>query len=516
MPNSQISIRFLTNKIRYIEDVKNSLQENWPNLLITQTNGISDTLKDPRPNLIIVDSISVPESLVHEIIALGQNIPIIISETGDDYEGAYRAATDIPIYFLKPKDIKSHSLVHILNNLIERQKLIEKLNTTNAQMNDMVVRDDLTGIFNKRYIDQFVESELKKARRYNTPVTALLVGVDSLKNINETYGYDIGNKILIEFSYLIQNAIREVDVVARYSGDEFYVLLPETDIKAAVKVAERIQKDIHNTIFADGRPTHNPTASIGVAEFQHGYRTPEEWTTALRKALIEAKHSGKDQIKTVEDAEAGEVLKISEDAQLIIELQNKIHILTEDTKKTYFKGVVSLIEGNPFYKKYLVPHSERVAFYAEKLASKLKMQPEEISAIRRGGLLHDVGKVAIDKRILLKAQQLNESEFNLVKRHPVIGIQLIGHSLFWKNELTMILHHHEWFNGSGYPDGLNGNHIPLGARILNIAEAWDTMTTDQPYRPAITLDKAIQEIKQNSGRQFDPELASMFVSMIES
>ena len=511
-----LNIRYLTKKTKKLETVKNILQPVWPNLIISQTNGILDTLKDPKPNAIIIDGATAPEDIIHEIISISEGVPIMVSDGSKNTVAAYESASDVPVHFLSPKELKSPILVHIIGHFIERHDLLEKLESTTHQLRDLAIRDDLTGLYNKRYIDGIIDSSVKKGQRYKRPVTALLAGIDSLKGINETYGYDIGNTILSEFAMLIQNVVREVDVVARYSGDEFLAILPETTLKDAVKVAERIQNDIHNTIFADGRPTHNPTASIGISEFQPGHRNSNEWIVSVRKALIEAKHCGKDQIRTIEDAEASSTKKISEDTQLILELQTQIQSLTEETKKTYFRNILKLVEKYPFYKKFLVPHSERVAFYAERLASKIEMQPEETAAIKRGGLLHDVGKVAIDKKILLKSHSLSDSEFHLIKQHPVIGLQLIGSTLFWKNELSMILHHHEWFNGNGYPDGLHGNHIPLGARILAIAEAWDTMTTEQTYRPAMSLDKAINEIKQNAGTQFDPELASIFTSMIEN
>lgn len=512
MSDTMLNIRYLTAKTKALEDLKNRLRREWPNLFITQTHDISDTLLRPAPDLVIVES-DAPGNPAQEIAANVRDTPLIV--VGSQFDANAEASQNKLVSLLTPKEFGSPLLLYVIGHLLDRKSLLDKLRVVTTNLQSMTIRDDLTGLYNCRYLDNILESELKKSKRYKTSVSALLIGIDGLKVVNETYGYEIGNKIICEFAVVIQNSIRDVDTVGRLSGDEFVIVLPATNQESAVKVAERIRRDIHNTQFAGGRLANNATASIGISECRPEYRTIGDWLEALRKAMVEAKHSGKDQICTIDDTEALDHPQLLANTQLIAELHNHIAHLTEEFKNSYFKEVLSLTERLPFYKKFILPHAERVSFYAEKIATKIGMQTGEITAIRRASLLHDIGKVAIDKKVILKSGNLSANEYELLKQHPIIGIQIMGNTPFWKNELSLILHHHEWFDGRGYPDKLKSTNIPLGARIIAISEAWDTMTTDQLYRPAIPLDKALEEIKRNRSTQFDPELAQVFVSMIE-
>lgn len=511
--NNSLSIKYITRETKAIESLRIRLKGTWENLIITQTDNINERLTKPEPDLIIVDTTCLAESDI-DILADSKNTPTIVKCNFKKTKTTLYDTNSI-VQYLNQKEFKSSVLVHTINHLLERRKLVEKLQIITSNLQNMTIRDDLTGLYNSRYMDQIFDTEFKKAKRYKNSVSAMIIGIDGLKGINETYGYDIGNRILVELAMLLQGAVREVDTIARLNGDEFTAILPATTQEESINLAERIKKDIHNTIFVNGRLSHSPTASIGIAEVRAEFKAKDEWIEAIRKALLEAKHSGKDQICTIDDAEAAMHPKLDENSEIIKDLQTQIHNLTEETKNSYFKEILAITKQHPFYKKFIIPHSERVAFFAEKIANKLGLSEEETTAIKRAGLLHDLGKVAIDKRIILKSGNLSTTEYDLIKQHPIFGIQIMSDAPFWKNELTLILHHHEWFDGRGYPDKLKGNHIPTGARILAITEAWDTMTTDQLYRPAISLDKALEEIKRNTGTQFDPEISEVFIGMIE-
>jgi HD-GYP domain-containing protein (c-di-GMP phosphodiesterase class II) len=169
----------------------------------------------------------------------------------------------------------------------------------------------------------------------------------------------------------------------------------------------------------------------------------------------------------------------------------------------------------PMLKRHILPHSERVAFFSRRLAESMGLEESKTKSVYRAGLLHDAGKLAIDPEILTKPGRLTFPEQELLQKHPLLAVQILGASPFLNEEIGGILHHHERFDGEGYPEKLSGESIPITARIIAVAEAWDVMTNPQPYRPKpLSLDDALDEIKRASGTQFDPDIVAYFSNLI--
>lgn len=494
MSRNQLTVCYITEDQGAVASLSHTLKAAFPKVSASTAASIDEALSRKDTDLIIADD---------SFKNISTTIPVLRVIPESDIIQYVAQKEDFVTY----AELETHALVRAVRSLLEKNRLA-------SELKDAVVRDERTGLFNQRYLVESLNKEAKKAIRYGYPLTALYMGIDGLKKINAKYGPEAGDQAIVDFGLILSNSLRCVDTVGRYSGDEFMAILPETSLANSIKACERIQSATKKFAFANTDSDLTLSASIGIASLSHEIRTGEELLRAARLALSGAKQRGSGSFCTFEEArEIDEPTK--ENRELISALQQQIQMLTEDAKKSHLAGILKTLNDLSFYKK-LVSHHEHVAFYAERLASKLSVPPEDLAIIRNSALLHDIGKLAIDERIITKNGALSSTEYAIVKQHPLFAAQMLAGSVFLKNEANIILHHHEHFDGNGYPDHMNGNRIPLASRIITLAEAWDTMITAQNYRNAMALDQALTELKAQSGKQFDPELVAIFTGLIEN
>lgn len=492
MSRQQFSICYLTKKPNAIAGIAALLRPAFPVLAASQVISIEDIPANKMPDMLIADA---------KPGEIGVPIPTLYVIPSKDASRLFGHTN-----YITEDELLTHALVRAVKNILESEKLANELKETS-------VKDELTGLYNQRYLVDALAKEVKKAGRYRIPLTLLCIGIDGLREINERHGHATGDKVIVDLGLLIANSVRDVDTVGRFWGDEFLAILPETSPNDALKVCTRIQRATKNFAFAGGVAGLNVTASTGIAALTTSIRTKDALLEASRSALAAAKKRGAGNMCSFEEAHlVNEPIK--ENQELITSVQQQITFLTDDAKKNHLGGILKLFEDIPLYKK-LHGHATHTAFYAERLAIKMGIAEEDDAAIRYGALLHDIGMLAIDERIVLKQGPLSGIEYTLVKQHPLIASQMLIRSIFIKNEMNIVLHHHEWFDGNGYPDHLRGTHIPMGSRIIALAESWDTMITPQSYRPALPLDEGLKELKKGAGKQFDPELVAVFAGLIE-
>jgi HD-GYP domain-containing protein (c-di-GMP phosphodiesterase class II) len=218
----------------------------------------------------------------------------------------------------------------------------------------------------------------------------------------------------------------------------------------------------------------------------------------------------------------GDSLSISPaDRDLVMTFSNQIAIalenakLYEDLRASYISSVQSLALALEAKDPYTRGHSERVTAYALQIAEEMRLGEELQEALQCAGLLHDIGKIGIEEGILRKKGALEQEEYEALKRHPLIGAHILHPVSFFGDDLFLIRHHHESFDGRGYPDGLSGGHIPIGARVLQVADSYDAMTSDRPYRSGLSTGKAKAELFAKSGQQFDPSVVGAFLRVLE-
>lgn len=383
--------------------------------------------------------------------------------------------------------------------------LLKQFRELNASMATMLMisrtlehrasTDSLTGLYNHRRFQEELEAYIESST-YNSKTFALyIIDIDNFKGVNDLYGHQTGDKILLQMATLVREFFSS-GFVSRYGGDEFTVIIPCITPEEALSIGKQFNRFIKHRAFSilEDNASISLTASVGIACFPINARSKSGLLKLADHSLHMAKRSKDNTVL---------YSSVLDDIQTSHEHHDNII----NTIKTL--NIVINAKDQYTYK-----HSERVVLYAEILARKLAMPEQDIKYLRYGAFLHDIGKIKIDMSILLKPNKLDTGEFEEIKKHPVIGANIAKEIPALYNSLPVILHHHERYDGKGYPHGLKGQDIPLFGRIAAIADSFDAMTTDRPYKKALTLDHAVGELKKNSGTQFDPELVKYFISCI--
>ncbi|EHQ90136.1 PocR ligand-binding domain-containing protein [Desulfosporosinus youngiae] len=331
--------------------------------------------------------------------------------------------------------------------------------------------DPLTGLYNRRFYEEAIK---QLDTEENIPISIIIGDVNGLKLVNDAFGHDIGDKLLQEAGKAIQSACRNDDIVARWGGDEFVILLPKTASEEAEKLVVRIRENYSDVLINAIRMS----ISFG-------------WETK--------KNPGDDILK---------ILKSAED----IMYKHKV-IENEGMRGNTINTIINTLhEKNPREEQ----HSKRVSQICQDIGRTIGLSEIEISRLKVVGLLHDIGKIAIEEGILNKPGKLTDREWDDLKRHPDIGYRILSSSYEMVDLADCILAHHERWDGKGYPKGLKGEAIPLVSRIIALADSYDAMISERPYRVSLTEKQALEEIRRNSGTQFDPAIAGIFIEKLLS
>jgi diguanylate cyclase (GGDEF)-like protein len=370
----------------------------------------------------------------------------------------------------------------------------------NAQLHEralsLAAHDSLTNLLNRREFQTRLEEEIARAERGGHSLCLLMIDLDDFGEINNTYGHQAGDMALRMIGEAVSTNVRLIDVPGRYGGDEFVVLLPETSLEHGLTMAERLGAVIAALSVIDGAMSISTTASIGVAALPDHGRTSEELLRAADQAAYAAKHAGKGRVARPEDA----ALALDRDPVLLAAQLAHANMAT----------VAALASAVDAKDPYTQGHSLRVSRYAAALASMMELPATQVARIQLAGQLHDVGKIGVPDAILTKAGKLTPDEFDAIRQHPVIGERMLADVLFLRDILPAVRHHHERWDGRGYPDGLRAAEIPQDAAIVAVADAFDAMTSSRTYRSALPLAEARRRIIEGSGTQFDPSVAHAF------
>jgi diguanylate cyclase (GGDEF)-like protein/PAS domain S-box-containing protein len=332
--------------------------------------------------------------------------------------------------------------------------------------------DYLTGIYNRMYF----ETELENVDIENQlPLSVMFGDINGVKLINDAFGHAVGDKLIAESAMIMKNCCRDGDIIARIGGDEFGFLLPKTDLATADEILRKIQTALEGFDANNHNESYKHSVSLGYAT-----------KTSL----------GEDIKETIKKAE-GYMYQ-----RKLLEHNSAHSTIVFSIKTTLYEKSQETEE-----------HAERLVTLTKAVGLALGLSQIELDKLELLATLHDIGKVAINNDILIKPGALNEMEWAEMKRHPEIGYRIAMTSPELVPIAEGILYHQEWWDGRGYPRGLRGNHIPLLSRIVAVADAYDAMTNDRPYRKGLDHKEAIERIKQGAGSQFDPQIAGLFTNI---
>lgn len=392
-------------------------------------------------------------------------------------------------------DIVNSTVMLILAWLIGGLADIERVARENLTL--LANTDELTGLSNHRHFQESLRRYFKSAQKSNKPLSLIMFDVNYFKFYNDHFGHQRGDEVLKQIGSILNEVVKEPNIAARYGGDEFTVIVPDHE-EMALAVAEKIRLEIESHPFkgAEVQPKGKITVSLGVAGYPRQGSTPKELIRFADEALYKAKYC-KDRV------------------QLYFSVMDKLSDGIAGTERELFNSIKTLITIINAKDRYTFGHSERVVCYSLKLGERINLSEEEMISLRYGSFLHDIGKIEIGRDILNKTGPLKSVEWAILKKHPVWGSDIVRPLGSLKKAIPVILHHHENFDGTGYPDGLVGEEIPLLARILRLADSFDAMTTDRPYKKAKGVTEACSEIREYSETFYDPALVEPFIQIIQ-
>jgi diguanylate cyclase (GGDEF)-like protein len=352
-----------------------------------------------------------------------------------------------------------------------------------SQLESHAGRDPLTGLLELTPFMNSLGQELLRAGRYGRPVSVVRIDIDAFEAVNIQYGREVGDRVLATAARLVVGQTRVQDTICRVAGDQFALLLPETDAAGAAVCAERILAALER-LTAEG--VEGLRASAGVAPFERG-QSGERLLAAAGAALKQAQEDGGGRVALSGAGGAAEYVRGD--------------------------GALALMAALSERDAWTAAHSRAVGNLAATLAQKLGLSAEA-DTIRTAALLHDVGKMAIPDVVLNKPLALDEDEWSLMREVPLAGERILRSVPGMGAAARLVRHVHERLDGSGHPDGLAGDEIPLGSRVIAPCDAYHAMTSPRPWRPALTHEEAIHELLEGANTQFDPEIVEVLIGHV--
>jgi len=400
---------------------------------------------------------------------------------------------------------------------------------------EQAITDGLTGLKTHRFFMEALDREWRRSTRSGHMFSLIMIDLDRFKHVNDRHGHLEGDKVLKAVANLLNDRVRQSNVVARYGGDEFAIVLPEARTDQAEILAERLRANIESDGYL---AAHGVTASFGIATFPVHGPTQEEILRVADSGMYLAKHQEGNRVRVaslaIQSAQTGMERQLLE-AYLGVTMKRMFstgpeafdHYL-ERFQNVMLKGdgeapslldtVTALAFAIDAKDHYTQGHSQAVSRLGAQIAREMGLSDSLIEEIRLGGILHDIGKIGVPESVLNKPSRLSPEEMEVMKSHTWRGAEILEPLKVKAIERIrgMVRHHHEMVDGTGYPDCLKGEEIPLGARIITVADCFDTMVSERAYKPGRSIEEAVEELHRCCGTQFDPHIVEAFVRSLET
>ena len=368
--------------------------------------------------------------------------------------------------------------------------------------------DRLTGVANRETLLSTLAAEVDRASRHYKPLSVAFIDIDRFKPINDTHGHNSGDAVLRQVAEILSRSIRASDSFGRYGGEEFMLILPETLPEDAVALAEELRTLVMSQQFTiAGNQKLKATISIGISGGRGSELQLDMLVDRADAAMYAAKSLGRNRVYLYRELDEESVVRR---APISAQHQAQATAIGQWANDTATQALASVLAPQPQHRGR---PSDMIASLATGMALEMGLPHEEIERIRIASLLHDLGKIAIPEEILDKPSSLSDAEWQTIGEHPRIGQVILEQATTLREAIAVFLHHHERYNGGGYPHGLRGSEIPLGARIVAVADAYHAMVHDRPYSAALDHAKALEELRSHAGTQFDPGVVDVFCAI---
>ncbi|MFH0771435.1 MAG: diguanylate cyclase [Candidatus Omnitrophota bacterium] len=400
------------------------------------------------------------------------------------------------------------------------QEKLEKLNKellkTNRIFKQLALRDSHTGLSNHRRLKESVESEFIRAKKCGHNLSVIMLDIDYFKSINDVYSHEFGDLIIKQLARQLKKLVKKYDIAGRFGGEEFVIICPETDRSDALNLAQRILGHINMYSFGDKIHSVKLKLSLAVASYpEDKIAAGMELINLADRILNKVKEYGGNSAYSSVEFKNTRDRPLSKDKNDIRILRAKIEKLTKEANQGLVESIFAFAKTLQLKDHYTGEHVEKTVHYATEIACALQLPQEELKRIRQAAILHDLGKIGIKESILLKNKRLTDKEFEELKKHPQIGVDIIRPIQSLRKVVPLILYHHERWDGKGYLSGLKREEIPLGARIIAISDVYEALTSDRPYRKAYSKENAVKIIKNSGGTQFDPKIVNAFLKILQ-